>query len=161
MLLCVQLFFGFQLDHARAKPSPMSARWNGGQVTMGPAGRDRRVRSVPKRQAGARDEDSPAEAAPSSASAPCKRPASRLQEHFTGKSSQHPVRQYTDPRQESPERKRGRQATLSRPALWARYSLGSILSAGTKELLEMCLELHLLQDGRLDACDWWGIPMAD
>ena len=71
---------------ARAKPSPMSACWNGGQVTMGPAGRDRRVRSVPKRrQPGARDEDSPAEAAPSNAPAPRKRPANRLQEHFTGK----------------------------------------------------------------------------
>ena len=141
-----------------ARRSAIAARWEaGGSVTMGPAGRDRRVRSVPKRrQPGARDE-SPVQEPEQPDRACRKRPASRLQEHLTSQSSKPlPVRSYTDPRQESPERKRGRQATLSRSALWTRYSLDAILSAGPKDLLELCLDMNLLHDGRLDPCDWCG-----
>ena len=31
-----------------------------------------------------------------------------------------------------------------------------MLSAGPKDLLELCLDMNLLHDGRLDPCDWCG-----
>ena len=127
---------------------------------MGSAGRDRRVRSQPKsrpksRQSRAREEDSPIESAEPKVK-PRKRPASALQQHFEsrGSSSSLPSRPYTDPRQESPERKRGRQANLSRSSLWTRFSLDGILCSTPAELLEMCVDLGLMHDGRLDPCEW-------
>eukprot|EP00439_Symbiodinium_sp_Y106_P055504 s1434_g7.t1 len=98
---------------ARTATTAMAARWDaGGQITMGAAGRDRRVRAEPKirtkksRQPGAREEESHDEK-----EVVKKRPASALQEHFENRalvsSSSVPARPYTDPRQESPDRKRG------------------------------------------------------
>ena len=95
---------------ARTATTAMAARWNaGGQVTMGAAGRDRRVRAEPRirtkksRQPGAREEESHDEK-----EVVKKRPASALQEHFENRalvsSSSMPARPYTDPRQESPDR---------------------------------------------------------
>ena len=145
---------------ARTATTAMAARWDaGGQITMGAAGRDRRVRAEPKirtkksRQPGAREEESHDEK-----EVVKKRPASALQEHFENRalvsSSSVPARPYTDPRQESPDRKRGRQATLSRSSLWTRFSLDGILASNPAEIVEICLEVGILKDGRLDPCEW-------
>ena len=98
---------------ACVKRSLISACRKGGQVTMDPADRNRRVQN-------------------NACNKTLQLTPLATQGHFPGKSSEH-VWQYTDSRQESPERKRGRQATLSRSALWMRYSVDSILSAGAKE----------------------------
>ena len=113
--------------------SAMAARWSaGGQVTMGTAGRDRRVRARPgskKRQPGARDEGSSPEvdfvAEPASSS--LARPKS-----------------YTRKQDVSPSRKRGRVPLLSRQAQAKRTSLDSILAATPKVLVDLMITIGFL-----------------
>ena len=113
--------------------SAMAARWSAGcQVTMGTAGRDRRVRARPglkKRQPGARDEGGSPEvdfvAEPASSS--LARPKS-----------------YTRKQDVSPSRKRGRVPLLSRQAQAKRTSLDCILAATAKVLVDLMISIGFL-----------------
>ena len=141
----------------------MAARWSGGRVTMGTAGRDRRVRNNPcpkpavkakakseprvskKRQPGGRDEGEVDQSVGASST-------DDLTLHFQNKAEKERVqgckRPYTQPRDRSPGQKRGRTATLTRSPLSSRFSLDGILTSAPVELTEIGLETGILTNER-------------
>eukprot|EP00439_Symbiodinium_sp_Y106_P007565 s7098_g1.t1 len=157
--LCLQVFcIKTEICKWREQQRPQW-RWDaGGQITMGAAGREGVFELNPRfeprksRQPGAREEESHDEKRLS------RSVLQVLCRHFENRalvsSSSVPARPYTDPRQESPDRKCGRQATLSRSSLWTRFSLDGILASNPAEIVEICLEVGILKDGRLDPCEW-------
>ena len=128
--------------------SAIASRWSGGRVTMGPAGRDRRVRGFPskKRQPGRRSESPELDfldeallpAASSMAESKDKVPLL--------------VRDYTEPSQRPQGQKRGRNATLSRTSLKSRFSLDGLLTSSPKELAEILIDLGILKDRSTESC---------
>ena len=61
-------------------------------------------------------------------------------------------RTYTDPRAESPGRKRGRSAVFARSAVQNRYSLDGILTSKPHEIAEILYELGICKDIRENVC---------
>ena len=61
-------------------------------------------------------------------------------------------RQYTDPRAESPGRKRGRSAVFARSAVVNRSSLDGILTSAPSELAEILFDLGICKDIRAEVC---------
>ena len=96
----------------------------GGSVSVGQAGRDRRVRA---------------------------RPGSQELDEVEGESeleedkAQEALGPYTHPRQVSPDRKRGRVPTLGRTRLDSRLSLDAVLSSEPKKILQLCVDAGFLQ----------------
>ena len=118
-----------------------------------------------KRQPGARQESSENELPSSS------RQDSVMESHFKNKiekerkqpnvpdasesaqaSASQTKRQYTDPRAESPGRKRGRSAVFARSAVVNRYSLDGILTSAPSELAEILFDLGICKDIRAEVC---------
>ena len=61
-------------------------------------------------------------------------------------------RQYTDPRAESPRRKRRRSAVFARSAVVNRYSLDGILTSAPSELAGILFDLGSCKDVRAEVC---------
>ena len=115
----------------------MAARWQGGRITMGPAGRDRRVRArISKRRTpGQRNERFEDDAESNEEIQESSLPDVR------------PVEPYTSQRQVSPERKkRGRVRAAGRTRLDSRLSLAKILTMSLCALANLLISLGFLQD---------------
>ena len=103
----------------------------GGSVSVGQAGRDRRVRA---------------------------RPGSQELDEVEGESeleedkAQEALGPYTHPRQVSPDRKRGRVPTLGRTRLDSRLSLDAVLSSEPKKILQLCVDAGFLPAEPSEPC---------
>ena len=134
--------------------SALAARWEvGGKVTIGPLGRDRRVRRTvekpsrserKRRQPGARAESSEAEESDEvlfGAGEPGE-PGAAVEVCEEGEEEQAAAARripYTNLAQEDPGRKRGRRKLLRRTLLSSRVSLDTLISAEPKNLAEQLM----------------------